>query len=155
MSYKKIKPHDFTEDELRAIWQMEYCSCDIFTFDGIKVRFFDDQFDHAFYESSGRNLSVKTKQAGYKDCLSYARVEKILWIKDVLADRDAELYIGYDKKTKSYNNSSRVAVVKGDYVVVINLKDKENAKFVTAYVADNSVDKIRNSPTWKIKKDAD
>lgn len=41
---------------------------------------------------------------------------------------------------------------KGNYVVVINLKDKANAKFVTAYVANDSVDKIRYNPIWKIKK---
>lgn len=149
MSYINIKPKDYSEEELREMWRVEYCNQEVVTFDGIKVKFFEDRFDHAFYESSKRNSKDKTIEDGYKDCLSYARLEKMLWIKDVLTDPDAELYIGYDKSTKSYDNSSRVAVVKGDYTVIIRLKDKNNAKFISAYVADNSIGKIKSGPKWK------
>lgn len=155
MNYEKIIPSDYTENELRDIWQKEYCDQVLVTFDGIKVKFFAEMFDHAFYESSRRNSRVKTKAGGHKDCLSEARLEKMLWIKDALADPEAELYVGYDKERRSYDNSRRVAVVKGDYTVIIRLKDDQNAKFVTAYVADNSIEKIRTSPQWTKKKDAD
>ena len=82
MSYEKIKPVEYTEAELRELWRCEYCRKVIHTHDGIRVRFYEDQFDHAFYESTNR------KKAN-KDALSYARLEKMLWIKDVLADASA------------------------------------------------------------------
>jgi hypothetical protein len=44
---------------------------------------------------------------------------------------------------------SRVAIVKNDYVVIIWLKNSKEAKFITAYVADNSIEKIRKSPKWE------
>lgn len=157
MEYENLdmKNASLSEDELREIWHQKYCTQEIFTFDGIKVKFYDDNFDHAFYESSGRNYKRKSKEDGYKDCLSTVRLEKMLWIKDALMDKDAELYIGFDKKTNSYNKSSRVAVVKGDYVVVIKIYKEKQAKFITAYVADNSIEKIKKSPMWRKKMDAD
>ena len=158
MEYKNLDMRDTSlqEDELRQIWHDEYCTQSIFTFDGIRVHFYDDNFDHAFYESSTRNYQNKSKENGYKDCLSAVRLEKMLWIKDVLMDKDAELYCGYDKKTASYKKSTRVSVVKCDYVVVIQIFKEKQAKFITAYVADNSITKIRLGPKWLIKKmDAD
>ncbi len=125
MEYKNLDMRDTSlqEDALRKIWHDEYCTQSIFTFDGIRVHFYDDNFDHAFYESSTRNYQNKSKENGYKDCLSAARLEKMLWIKDVLMDKDAELYCGYDKKTASYKKSTRVSVVKGDYGSVCKLGD--------------------------------
>ncbi len=73
----------------------------------------------------------------------------MMWIKDVLADKEAKMYVGYDNKSKSYSNSKRVSVVKGDYVVVIELYNETNARFITAFVADNSIDKIISGPEWK------
>ena len=52
--------------------------------------------------------------------------------------------------TKSYTSSRRVAIVKNNYVVIIRFIDssKKVAKFVTAYEAYDSIDKIMNSPDW-------
>jgi hypothetical protein len=48
---------------------------------------------------------------------------------------------------------SRVHVAYDDYVVVIQLMKKRNGslegEFRTAYVADNSIGKIRSSPRWR------
>jgi len=140
--YRKIKPHEKTEDELRKLWDITYCIKPIITFDNITVKFYSDMFDHAFYES------VDRKQRD-KSALSYARLEKMLWIKDTLQDPDAKLVQGYDNKTKTHNNSSRVAIIKGDYVVIIWLKNSKEAKFITAYVADNSIERIKKSPKWE------
>ena len=144
MSYEKIKPVEYTEAELRELWRCEYCRKVIHTHDGIRVRFYKDQFDHAFYESTNR------KKAN-KDGLSYARLEKMLWIKDVLVDASAKMYVGWDKKTKSYNTNKRVSIVKGDYVVVIGIIKDTEAKFITAYNADSPHTKaqIIKSPEWK------
>jgi len=140
--YQKIKPYEKTEEELRKLWDTIYCIEPVKTFDNIFVKFYSDMFDHAFYESVNRKQKDKS-------ALSYARLEKMLWIKDTLQDPDAELVQGYDNKTKSHSNNSRVAIVKNDYVVVIWLKNPREAKFITAYVADNSIEKIRKSPKWE------
>lgn len=146
MAYKLIVPLNYTEDELKEIWKKEYCSKDIFTHDNIHVKFYDSDFKHAFYESSKRGQSKNRKRE--KDMLSYARLEKMLWIKDVLEDKTAEMRVGYDSKTKSYCKNRRVSIVKGNYVVIINLLGNSKATFNTAFVADNSIDKILNSPVW-------
>lgn len=137
---------DYTEEELRQKWQYEYCRQTIFTHDGIRVFFYDNNFDHAFYESSVRNQSKSKKKS--KDIISHRRLARMLWIKKVLADPTAEMRVGYDSATKSYSNSKRVSIVKGDYVVVIQIYAENKAKFITAYVADNSIDKIKKSPEW-------
>ena len=140
--YQKIKPHEKTEEELRKLWDITYCIEPIKTFDNVSVKFYPDMFNHAFYESVNRKRKDKS-------ALSYARLEKMLWIKDTLQDPDAELVQGYDSKTKSHSSSSRVAIVKNDYVVIIWLKNSKEARFITAYVADNSIEKIRKSPKWE------
>ena len=58
------------------------------------------------------------------------------------------MYDGYDSKKKKHNPNKRVSVVKGNYVVVIELQKQGHATFITAYVADNSIEKIKQSPKW-------
>lgn len=142
---------DHTETDLRKIWSEEYCRKVIITHDGIRVHFYDSNFDHAFYESSVRNGSRNKPKS--KDVFSPRRAARMMWIKDVLADKDAKMYVGYDSKTKGYTRSKRVSVVKGNYVVVIQLYKEDQANFITAYVADNSINKITNGPEWTPKSD--
>ena len=137
---------DYTEEELRRIWAEEYCRKVIKTHDGIRVHFYDSNFDHAFYESSVRNGSSNKPKS--KDIFSSRRAARMMWIKDVLADKEAKMYVGYDSKAKGYTRSKRVSVVKGDYVVVIQLYKEDQARFITAYVADNSISKITSGPEW-------
>lgn len=143
MAYKKIKSYKFTEDELRQIWQEEYCSQKIFTFDNIEVKFFPEMFDHCFYESANRKKKDKS-------ILSLNRLEKIYWIKETLQDKDALLKQGWIKKNKSYTNSRRVTLVKGNYIVVILIFKKNKARFITAYEIDNdeNLEDIKSSPDW-------
>ncbi len=142
---------NYTEAELRRIWSEEYCRKVIKTHDGIRVHFYDSNFDHAFYESSVRNGSRNKSKS--KDVFSRQRTARMMWIKDVLADKDAKMYVGYDSKTKKYSRTKRVSVVKGDYVVVIQLYKEDQARFITAYVADNSISKIMNGPEWTPQKE--
>lgn len=137
-----------TLDELKNLWEDEYCRKVIYTHDSIRVKFYPDMFDHVFYESNNR-------KAKDKSILSYMRLEKMLWIKDVLMDETALMFQGWNKDKKIYENNRRVSIVKDDYVVVIWIKNKYEAKFITAYEADNSKEKIMNSPIWGNKKDAD
>lgn len=132
------------QDAYRDLYLQTYCNpkSSILTFDGIQVKFFPDRFDHAFFESVNRQSADKAK-------FSTIRAERILWIKDTLEDPTADIRVGWDKKYKSFDKSYRVAVVKHDYVVIIWIKDASNAKFITAYVADNSIGKILGSPVWE------
>ena len=146
MAYEKINPHNYTEDELKELWREEYCRKVIYTHDGLRVKFYDGHFNHAFYESARRKQSKNKKKK--KTMLSYARLENMMWIKDVLGDETADLYVGYDSDTKSYDQSKRVSVIKGDYTVVIQLQNDTEAVFITAFVADTSIGKIVSSPRW-------
>lgn len=150
--------HNYTEAELRELWKKEYCQKMIFTHDHIRVHFYDNNFNHAFYESSVRNAGHNKKKS--KDIFSRRRASRMMWIKKVLADPDAEMYVGYDNNLKKYSKTKRVSIVKGDYVVVIQFYKEGHARFITAYVADKSINKIKNGPLWKnekqdTKKDAD
>lgn len=143
MAYNKIKPYNFNETELKQMWYDVYCSpsSTIFTMDSVIVKFYPSDFDHVFFESANR----KSKD---KSILSLNRLEKMYWIKDVLIDTNALLKQGWDKNTKSYDNDRRVAMVKGNYVVVIRFTSFEKARFVTAYEMQENEIKVINSPNW-------
>lgn len=145
MAYKKIKSHKMTEAQLRQLWRDEYCypTEPIKSFDDVIVRFFESKFDHCFYESANR-------QARDKSILSLNRLEKMLWIKDTIQDPAAMLKKGWDRKTKSYDNSRRVAFVKESYVVIIEFTGVKKAVFVSAYElqVDENIHNIKESPDW-------
>ena len=144
MAYRKIKPYNLTEAELRKIWSDTYCNEPVITFDKIEVQFYSNMFDHCFFESDNR-------RRGDKSILSYNRLEKIYWIKDALEDSTSILKKGWDSKTKSYDNSRRVTLVKENYIVVILIYRDKKARFVTAYEMNDkeNLEKIRKSPDWK------
>lgn len=133
-------------DEYRKHFENKYCGAIIETFDGYQVKFYEDMFEHSFFESSDRN--------GSKDVFSLKRAERIDWIEQVLKDKNAELYMGYDNKKKRNDSSRRVAIITQDnYVVIIQLIRGVKAKFTTAYVADSpkTASLIRENPEW-VKK---
>ena len=140
MAYKKIKP-PFDEAQLREIWRTEYCEQIIKTFDDIVVQFYESMFNHCFYESANRFTKDKS-------ILSYNRLEKIHWIKDTLEDPDAILKKGWDRDKKKYFTDRRVAVVKGNYVVIIRFTKKHNAKLVTAYEKED-ISNIMDAPDFE------
>jgi len=142
--------HYATPAEYKVHYENHYCREKIFTFDNIRVYFRPVKFGHAFYESSAMN--------GKKDAFSQNRAERIGWIRATLEHPQAELYQGWNKDCKVYDNSRRVSVVYDDFIVVIWMnKIDQNGKlstadFVTAYVADNSIEKIRKSPKWNLEE---
>jgi len=146
MAYKKIKSHKMIEDELRQLWHETYCdkSQPIYTFDNVLVKFYDDMFDHAFFESEDR-------KKGDKSIFSLNRCEKMLWIKDALQDPDAIIKQGWNKSEKTYSDNRRVTLVKGNYMVIIRFIKVNIAKFVTAYQNDNdnNLQKVLDSPDWE------
>ena len=120
---------------------MEYCTNDICTFDNVKVRFYEDMFDHAFYESADRKKKDKS-------ILSYNRLEKIYWIKEALQDNSAILKQAWNNDSKEYFKDRRVAIVKGNYVVVIRFTGILKAKFVTAFEKED-ISNILSGPDFK------
>lgn len=134
----------------KNIYKKFYCKKIILTFDGINVKFYVDNFEHAFYESMNRKQKDKSR-------FSYKRANRIYWIKWVLENPNAELYIGYNSKIKSYDNTRRVAVCVENYVVIIGIDRLNNkkAKFITAYLADGingkgekAIDLIKSGKRW-------
>ncbi|MEM0541832.1 hypothetical protein WFZ85_04345 [Flavobacterium sp. j3] len=132
-----------SETDLRQLWNDEYCKVDVYTHDGILVQFYQDMFDHCFYESYDRG-------ARDKSILSLNRLEKILWIKEALLDKTAVLKKGWDRKTKTYTDDRRLTIVKDNYIVVILIFKNNKARFVTAYEVndDDNLDLILGSPNW-------
>jgi hypothetical protein len=121
MYYRRIKPQNYSEEQLRELWRTEYCEQSVYTFDHVLVKFYEDMFDHAFYESEDRKRKDKS-------ILSYNRLEKIYWIKATLQDERAILKKGWDNQKKEYYKDRRVAIVKGNYVVIIRFTGLLKAK---------------------------
>lgn len=61
---------------------------------------------------------------------------------------------GWDRDKKCYNYNRRISIItKENYVVVLNMINKKEAKFITAYVASKTnAKKIRSAPTWPKNK---
>lgn len=135
------------EAAYRLHFERTYCRGVITTHDGIRVYFRKEDFDHAFFESSGRR--------GEKDILSSVRTERMDWIAAALADPTARCFQGWVKKTNTYDATRRVAVVMQDFVVVIAISRRKDgtlkATFVTCYRANNSIGKILTSPLWTLE----
>lgn len=134
------------KEEYKDYFVKKYCNRKIYTFSGIRVKFYEDQFEHAFYESSNHKKRDKS-------IFSYKRAERIEWIENVLKDRTAQLYIGWDRDKKKYNENRRVSIISPeDYVVIINIINENEAKFITAYSANiTTARNIRKGPKWAKK----
>ena len=141
-----------TAAEYRDHFENVYCrGGPIKSFDGIEVRFRRSNFNHCFFESS-------RKKSGEKDRFSFERAKRIDWIKTALQDPDAELKFGFCNKTKQFDQNRRVALVQGNFVVVIRLVSNNRAQFITAFAAEttprprsnlSTVDKIRMDKPWQ------
>lgn len=142
MAYPPLVHYE-TAQEYRSHFERVYCAGPVSSFDGIAVRFQKTDFHHCFYESGNRD--------GVKDTFSPLRAERIDWIKAALEDGAALLFVGWDRKKRRYNQDRRVALVMGNYVVVIRfLNNQKAARFVTAFVADSerTLNRIKRSKKW-------
>ncbi len=130
-----------SEDDYRKHFHNEYCAGPIPTFDGIMVRFRKRDFDHAFFESS----SAKSKD----DTFSDDRAKRMDWVKLALSDPSADIRVGYDNKLRQDDFARRVAIVKGNFIVIIRIVRDKQAEFVTCYVATSwTMQKIKKSRKW-------
>ena len=132
------------EAAYKAHFVTKYCRGPVETFDGVRVWFRSDKFDHDFFESSQRN--------GVKDRFSIVRAQRMNWIEATLKDPLAVLKQGWIKSEKRYDAMRRVAIVRGNYIVVIALhvRNFQKANFVTAYMADTprTLSQIQGAPLW-------
>ena len=72
----------------------------------------------------------------------------MLWIKDVLQDETAILKKGWNNINKEYYTDRRVAIVKGNYVVIIRFTAFLKAKLVTAYQKED-IQNILDAPDFE------
>lgn len=125
-------------------YKKEYCRKGVVTFDGIRVYFKENRFYHAFYESSKRD--------GIKDTFSLTRAQRIGWIRATLENSNSSMFQGWDKQRKRYDPGRRVCVVYENFVVILEMRLKRDgrlkAMFITCYMADDSINKIKRSPGW-------
>ncbi len=69
-----------TQEEYKKYYIKEYCNKQIYTFSGILVKFYKNQFEHAFFESANH-------QKRDKSIFSIERAKRMKWIKEVLEDK--------------------------------------------------------------------
>lgn len=132
------------ENECRQYFETKYCGIGTLTFDNLLVKFYPEKFDDAFFES------LDNKQRD-KSIFSVKRAERIDWIEYVLKNPKSELYSGWDRDKKCINKCRRVAIISPEnYVVIITVLKNNNAKFITAYLADGPITakRIRKAPKW-------
>ncbi len=134
-----------TVAEYKTHYEKHYQRGTVVTFDGIRVYFKPQKFGHAFYENSQR-------RKGPKDEFSHERAQRMDWIKATLENRHAEIFKGWNKDKKVFEDDRRVSVIYQDFVVVIEISLNNNGElkgnFITCYVADKSIGKIKSSPKW-------
>jgi len=135
------------EDRYREHFEKHYLPPAVIrTFDGIYVRFFPPNFNHAFYYESVRGSRKK-------DTLSLQRARRMDWIAAVLQDRNTELYRRVVRNSLGHSSVRRIALLSSErYAVVIQVdKGEKRANFVTAYVvgSDEALKKMRSNPKWQ------
>lgn len=132
-----------SEAEYKNYYIREYCNKELYTHDGLRVKFRPERFEHAFYKSRSRRRKDKS-------IFSWERAERMNWIKDVLMDKSITIYAGWDSKKKRYDATRRVCLVTSDdYMVILRFtKPGKELQFVTAYLIDdqNVKNKVMGSP---------
>jgi hypothetical protein len=126
-------------------YERHYCRGNIVTHDGIRIYFKPQKFGHAFYcNASGRS--------GAKDEFDEERAKRMDWVKLTLQHPEAELFVGWNKDDKCHEDTRRVSVVYEEFVVIIELslsnKGELKGNFITCYLADRSIVKIKSGPLW-------
>jgi len=132
----------------RRHYERTLCRGGIFTHDGIQVFFRKQEFDHAFFESSGRR--------GENDVFSIERARRMDWIAPALANPDAKCLQGWLKKEQRHDPRRRVTVFIDGFLVVIALRlggqGQLRAQFVTCYPADVKTQaKLAQAPLWTLE----
>jgi hypothetical protein len=130
------------EAAYESYWIVNYVTPgSLTTFDGIEVRFFRRNFEHAFFSEAVRG-------SGKKDRFDLVRAKRMNWISALLCGSAAEIY----RRLMPNRKLRRIALdTSEDYAVVIEVeRNGKRGQFVTAYVVNSAValGKMRNNPRW-------
>ena len=134
-----------SEEAYRAHFRNSLVRNEIITFHGVPVKFRNDSFSHAFFESTRRDRN--------KDAFSPIRAERMDWIKHTLEDQVTDWYQGWSSRRRRHEITRSASVAYGNFVVVLQYyiaKGDLAANFVTCYEAERSIQMIRNSPRWDV-----
>ena len=134
------------EEVYRAHFRDTLVRNEITTFHGVPVTFRNENFSHAFFESTRRDRN--------KDAFSSVRAMHMDWIKPTLEDQVTDWYQGYLKKYSVYVPTRSVSIAYDNFVVILKYKTSSvglSAEFITCYVANKyNIRKIRTSPLWNV-----
>ena len=121
----------------------------IYDWEGTRVRFSTQSFEHAFSESSDYRFSD-----GFHDIpLSKKRARCILWIKEVLSGDQGTIEIYNQSRIGSRGRQKKnrvLLVTEENYLVVLEYRKKDNdLQFITAYpIYKNKLQQIRREGGW-------
>ena len=135
-----------SEEAYRARFRNILVRNEITTFHGVPVKFRNESFSHAFFESTRRDRN--------KDAFSSIRAKRMDWIKPTLEDQVTDWYQGYLNKYSVYVPTGSVSIAYDNFVVILKYKTSSvglSAEFVTCYAANKyNIRKIRTSPLWNV-----
>lgn len=130
------------EAAFRAHFEVEFVKGPaVITYDGIRIRFYANQFDHAFYIGS-------TSKSG-KDTFSLERAQRMTWVRAVATDPNMEVY----RRVMTGGRVRRIMLEPNEpYVVICEVlsSDPSQAVFITAYPvkSKSALAKMRSNPRW-------
>jgi hypothetical protein len=138
-------------DEGRRIYEDEYAGADIHLYNGDKVIFHKDRYDHAFMTSRDRARNPYSKKI-----IALDRIEKIRWIKEVLAGNveGSQCWCVWPKEGNRRERDRLMIVWDHRYVIWLNPRKDGGWRFSSAYQA--SAQDIRRytqggTKTWEKK----
>lgn len=72
------------------------------------------------------------------------------WIRPALADASSDWHAGWDSSQRQVDWNRSVCITDEDFVVVVSLNRNTStrANFITCFRADNSIGRIRQTPSW-------
>ena len=121
-------------DEGRSIYEDEYVGADIKLYNDEKVIFHKDRYEHAFKTSPDRARNPYSKKKVARD-----RIEKIHWIKEVLAGNvdSSECWHIWPKEGNRRNQDKLMVVWDFRYVIWLWPRKNGGWKFSSAYQASS------------------
>ncbi len=112
-------------EEYRALYREEYLQKEIFTYDNVRVTFFDGNFDHIFY---------REKEWQWDPRFDRETAKRILWIKWIIGwEIECDEYQFYDRRKRA-DVRSHIFCLDNFFVMLMYDKSKKCYYPVTAYI---------------------
>lgn len=116
---------------------------ELYAFDDLRILFYKDTFDHAFFESKNRRARDKSQ-------FSIERAKRMSFLKAGISDGSAERYYGWDRDRRIIDKTRRVTIYHRYYIIVVSIHyNQTKGSFITAYPGDaRTLTKIRSNGRW-------